>query len=484
MISAKLVSVLKSFSHEETREFEKFLLSPFFNTNKSYVKFYKGLLKFHPDYKSELLTSENIYGRMFAGKPYSKQTMWNLSSGLEKLAEEFLTQLSLIKKPLEKFNLIIDEFRMRLLGRHFNKKLSEWEKMTDIYKIDIDQLYNLALLEENKVSYWQQIKGISGKQTDNYFELAQIYTLYYLITISRIINSIITGRTFSGFSGHSSMAEDFVRNINFDKFIEISKKNNYKYSDLIEFYYNIIYCDLNPENEKYYFNARKFLFKNHALFSYKEKKDLTSNLANYCTEKNRLGYSNFYRELFNINKFRLEHGVAIYFNGTIGKILYKQIVINASSLMEIQWAEKFVEKYTPLLHEEHRESMKKLAMAYIYFNTKKYGEVLDSLSKFKSADMNDKIAVKNLIARSYYEMKEFELLLYHIDSAKHFIKSNKKIGNYLREINGNFFNYLHSIVTEAEQKDEYKVRILKQNISKDNMVNHKNWLLEKLAELQ
>jgi len=485
MISKKLTGILKTFSHEETREFKKFLLSPFFNTNKNYVKFYRELKKFYPDYKSALLTSEYIFGRMFTGKQYNKQTMWNLNSGLEKLAEEFLTHSALMKNPHDKFNLILDELRLRILDKHFIKKLHEWERMADINKIDEERLYNLASLEDLKVSYSQLIKGKWGiKQMDSVFEVSQIYTLFFFVTIARLIDSLSSARTFRGFSSHSSIAEDLVRNIDFEKIIEISKKKKYKYAGLIEFYYNVIYCSLNQENEKYYFNARKFFFKNHELFSDQSKKNLAVGLANYCLKKILSGDLIFEYELFKINKFRLDHSIAIYLNGKISKALYNQIVNTASSLKEIRWTEIFVKKYTPLLHEEHRESMRKLARAYIYFNTKKYDEVLDSLNKFKSADVNDKLPVKNLIAKTYYEMKEYELLLYHIDSTKHFLKKCKNIGNIRREANSRFYFNLHSILIAIEKNDINKLRKLKENISKEKNVNNKIWLLEKLSEIK
>jgi hypothetical protein len=220
------------------------------------------------------------------------------------------------------------------------------------------------------------------------------------------------------------------------------------------------------------------------LFSIKEKKDLASKLANYCTFKNMLGAGQFRKELFSINKFRLKENIAVYANGKIGKSLFKQIVSNAASLKQLRWAEKFVEEYAPLLFEEYRESMKSLAMAYIYFNSGKYDKVLESINKFKSADVADKMQVKNLVARTYYEMREFESLIYHIDSTVHFLKKNKDISDYLRQVNGKFLDYLQHIVSAIEKRESEKLCTLEADIRNDNKVNYKVWLLEKLTELE
>jgi hypothetical protein len=280
------------------------------------------------------------------------------------------------------------------------------------------------------------------------------------------------------------MAEDFAQIINLEKILEITKRNNYKYTNIIEFYSNLILCNTYTENDKYYFNARNFLFKNHNLFDRNEKKNLAVNLVNFCLHKYLLGDPDYAEELFLIFKFRFKHDLAAYENGKISKAFYNLAIFSAASVNEIQWAKKFIEKYTPLLFEEYQEEMKNLANAYIYFNTGKYDEVLDSLKKFKYTDVIDKIHVKNLVARTYFEMKEFELLLYHIDSTKHFLKKNNNLGNYIRDVNSNFINYLHSIVKAISRKDENNLTKIEENIKNDNKVNYKIWLLEKLSEIK
>lgn len=484
MISTKLVKILKTFSREEIKAFETFLLSPFFNTTKNYIRFYKELAKFYPDFKSSLLTAEHIFSRLFPGKPFSIHTMWNLSSGLEKLAEEFLTQSSLKNQPFEKLKLTIRELGLKRLDKLYLKKLNEMEKM--LQNALIDDVYFLKLIElkEFESSFLQKVKGRESIAAECNIEKAEIYTLDYLINIYRVIGIIATYSETTNLKKPYNVSEDFVQIIDLERILDISKKKNYKYANLIEFYSNLILCITYTENEKYYFNAKDFLFKNHKLFDKYEKRNLVIILVNFCSHKYLLGDPDFALELFLIFKFRVKHDLAAYENGKISKSFYNFAVFSAASVKEIQWAKKFIEKYTPLLFEEYREEMKNLANAYVYFNTGKFHEVLDSLKRFKYTDAIDKIHVKNLVARTYFEMKEFEPLLYHIDSTKHFLKKNKKLGNYIRDVNSNFVSYLYSIVTAIEKDDTNRLIQLKENISRDNKVNYKIWLLEKLSEIE
>ncbi len=244
----------------------------------------------------------------------------------------------------------------------------------------------------------------------------------------------------------------------------------------------MILCGLYPEIDKYYYYTRDFLLKNHKLFETSEKKNLAINLVNHCLWKIRLGFSDYQKELFLLIKFRVKHDLIAYQNGKISKAFFRTAVSSAIGVNEIKWAQKFIDEFTPLLFEEYQEEMRNFANACVYYNTRKYDDVLESLNKFKYTDVSDKMQVKNLIAETYYDMKEFELLTYHIDSAKHFLKKNKNVGIYMREANFKFFNYLHSMAEAVENNDLNKLVKLEENIRNDNPVNNKIWLLEKIAE--
>ncbi len=55
------------------------------------------------------------------------------------------------------------------------------------------------------------------------------------------------------------------------------------------------------------------------------------------------------RELFELNKIRLAHGVFSPDGREMRVLLYRQILINALHLKEIDWAEKFIIEYSSRL---------------------------------------------------------------------------------------------------------------------------------------
>jgi hypothetical protein len=484
MAVERLAGILKTFSREEIKAFEKFILSPYFNSNKNYVRFYRELVRFYPEFRSDLLSFGYIFKRLFPGKEYSGHTMWNLSSGLEKLAEEFLVQSSLKDHEFEKLKLIITKLGLKRLDKLYLKKLGEMEKLLGDSLVEDTYFLKLAEYVESKSSFFQKVKGQENITAKYNIEKAEIYTLDYLVNICRVIGNIISYSRTSDKKWKYDITEDLVKIFDLKGITETSKKNNYKYASLIEFYCNMILFMTNQDDEKSYLNARTFLFKNHKLFEKYEKRNLSVNLINFCLQKYMLGNPNYARELFLLFRFRLENDLAAYENGRISKAFYNLAIFSAASVKKIQWARKVIDKYTPQLFEEYQEEMRNLAEAYIYFNTGKYSEVLDSLKKFKYTDVIDKVHVKNLIAKTYYEMKEYEPLLYHIDSTKHFFRKNDSIGDYIKVVNSNFINYLYYIVKASEKPVAGKLVKLKEKLEKDKKVNYKIWLMEKIEELK
>ena len=109
----KLILTLKSFSRDEIKSFDKFISSPFFNNGRNYIPFFTELKKFYPDFDNKNLNAEFIYKKLYPGKNFNKQVMWNYVSQLEKLALEFLIHNSLKQNRSERFFLISEELLKR-----------------------------------------------------------------------------------------------------------------------------------------------------------------------------------------------------------------------------------------------------------------------------------------------------------------------------------------------------------------------------------
>ncbi|MDQ3021863.1 MAG: hypothetical protein M3R36_15020 [Bacteroidota bacterium] len=73
-------------------------------------------------------------------------------------------------------------------------------------------------------------------------------------------------------------------------------------------------------------------------------------------------------------------------------------------------AENFVKEYTLKLKKEHQKTMSALAMGYIFYGKNEYEISLKYLNNVEFIDIRDKLHVRILSAKAYYELNNTESL--------------------------------------------------------------------------
>lgn len=484
MNDTKLIQTLKTFTRDEVKLFEKFVASPYFNKGRNYLPLLNALQKFYPGFENEKLTYEYIYKKIYPGRKFNKQVMWNQVSQLEKLALEFLLNTALKNTKIERFVLLFDELSKRHLDKQVFKEIELADKYSSTIKLGKDYFYNKWIIENNKVEYWSNLQGRLDKSFDATIESTEYLLLNLMADLSISASDLRIIKLMYNTSEEMNTAIELVKNLDLKKLVYFAKEKNHKHAPVMMFYYNKIMCALN-DDESYFFEMKKFFDENYDLFDIMEQKNTIISLANYCAHKMRLGNKDYLKLLFEINKFRLSKGIDTYKNRRIDKALYYQIVLNALSIGEIKWSENFVKEYTPKLKKEHQRAMNALAMGYICYAKKEYDNSLQYLNKVEFIDLRDKLHVRILSAKTYYELNNPELLFYYIDSSKHFISNNTAIENNAKEAYIRFFNYLNRLLGFKENTDTQKLKDLRVDVDIDKILRlqHKEWLLEKIDKL-
>lgn len=486
MKDTRLIEALKTFSREEWKLFEKFAASPFFNNGRNYLPLIKQLQKFYPDFENDKLTYEYIHKKLYPGKAFNKQVMWNLASELEKLSREFILQLGFKESRLERFTILFDELLRRKLDKQNLKEIEAIEKFVDAKKTGPDHFYSGWVIEESKTEYWITIKGRQDIALVNIVKGVEYFIQNMFADIAvQVWDLHVFGRMYNSSPG-SKGAYGFFQKLDLEKIVIHAEENSYSFAPVLRFYYNKIMSALDEDNEKYFFEMKKFFEANSGLFDILEQKNIMITLANYCANKMRLGNEFYFKELFEINKMRLEKGTDTLMNGRINKALYHQILRNALAVNEIKWAEDFIKEYTPKLIAEFRKPMEAMALGYLNFVKKDYRKTLYHINKVEFIDIRDKLHTRILSAKSYYELTETELLLHYIDSSRHFMNSNEGIEDETRDAYLKFFKYLEKLVLVKGSDEGFALRKLRENIENDKnlRLRHGSWFYEKIDELE
>jgi hypothetical protein len=479
MKDTKLIQILRTFSNEELKQFEKFISSPYHNSGKNCTPLFKLLRKSYPEFAGDKLTYENLYIKLYPGKKFNKQVMWNLASAMEKLLTEFLIQQRLNRNKFEKHTHLMDEYFDRKLYGFCTKELEKMENHVLEQKIDSAFFSNRATLEEYKKEYNLR----EDKQhlvCENVLYKGESLILNFIIVLSEIISDLDANHKMYNARFDFNIPFEFIKNTDLKKTLDYVKKHRYEYSYIMELYYYTIMVVIEPGEENFN-NLKRIFEENKDKLTFLEKHSITGKLVNFCTMNSQM--PGIRKVLFEINNYRLKEDLVFHPGNQMPKIVYIQMLINALSLNETKWAENFIETCTPRLNPETRDAMRALANAYLNAALNRYDKVLDFLNKVEYVDVRDKVHVKILTAESYYELQQTETLLSFIDTSRHFLKNNENVNDTRKQNYINFFNILHKLVSAREHPSPERISLLKNEIL-NTKVNAKGWLTKKIEELE
>ncbi|MCI0448652.1 MAG: hypothetical protein L0Y79_02560 [Chlorobi bacterium] len=482
MKHSKLINILKTFSKEEMKHFEKFVSSPFHNSIKNNVQLLTELKRFYPGFNNEKLSYESLFEKIYPRKKYNRQMMWNLTSGFEKLAEEFLVQTSLKKNKFEHLEFLFWEFRDRKLSNYYHRIINGIEKLLETEGIDYLYWEKKGHLEVYKQFYHHLMDRVQF-MSDSKLKASEYQILQFLRMAVGTMNDMgVLARSYN-LKFDVNILLEFIKHTDLKKIVLYAHIKNYEYAFLMDIYYHSLMLFLEPKETQHLYKARELYEKHFARFSMSEKRTIMHWILNYCNWRaDESGHSEYRKIIFELNEFRLNEGLAFFPEGRIPKANYNQILNGALSVNKIKWAEDFIKKYSPMLQPEIRQGAESMALATLYIKKKQYSKALKTLSTIEFVDIIDKLTARGIQAISYYEMKEFETLLNHIDSSKHFLNKNKFIGEFYHTAHGNFYNYLQKLLAVREENED--TRLLCKKIKNETILSNKSWLIEKTAELE
>lgn len=481
MNNSKLVNILRTFSKTEMKEFEKFISSPFFNKGRNYSAFYNHVKKFHPKFNDEKLTPEYIYSKMYPGKKFNKQIMWNMNSHMLSMAEDFLANISLRKNKFLREQQVASEFMDRRLSNYYKKKVSEMESAIDSLGIGTTYFRNKAELEDGKMAYHfiedtQQFLPELLKTKGDY------NILNFMRELADTIGSMRTSKSMFNKQYDNSLSYKFIKNLKLQNLVQFAYETDFKYASVLDIYYESIMLSLEYENKEHFFRLKELFEQNHHLFTKDEKQFVAAELTNYCVQKINEGDTSFRKSNLELDKFKLKEEI-VFISRLLPKVTFMQILGNALLVGEFEWAKNYIEEYIPKIKASYQKPTRALCYAHLYYIQKDYEKVLENLSKTEFFDSLDKIYVRTLYIRIYFEMKEFETLRNYLDTARHFYEKNPHVSNTLRNNNIKFVNCMSRMLGAMESNDGFELEKIRKFAKEDKTMANKEWIVDRIDEI-
>ncbi len=300
MIHSKAIDVLKTFSKEELKQFRDFVRSPFHNKNKNLIKLFDALEKYHPGFDAE---NEKVYSNVYPENLYHHDNLKKLMSEMLRLIDNFLSIAGLKKEKFIHEKFILQELLARNLDDYFLLHFKNYEREFS-GKRDL-QFIEKSSLEDMRIDYF--ISRNKGIDTAEFSNNKFIYdTCYFLFQIFEYLNSITSQKNTYNIKRSNSELSEFIEGINFDPFLEGYDPE----SEELKFPYllcNLIKMNLEPENEKYFFQAKKIFLKYLNSDADEINCDALAYFAaliSYCARKRRKKDLKFIQEEFELSKYR------------------------------------------------------------------------------------------------------------------------------------------------------------------------------------
>lgn len=493
MKNTELFDLIKSFSDEEIKSFDKFLLSPYFVSGSSLSKVFREIIKnknlfLDTDYK-------RLNAKLLKRLKYSKLTFNKLLSYLSK---EVLKYLKL--KSFESDNISSELI--------FNEYLLKKKKYTSLE----NNLKKTASLINSETgisdkTFLHSFQNNSIKIDSTFFNLVKNYEKDRAKKLTILKNAILDTLLYSymeinfiyldfnilhfGFDDANEKAllseiELFFARFNETGIFEANSKHK-----IIFYIYRKLYQAYHQKDKKYYFVYKKSFKDNIGLFNIRLIYLHYQAMISFCMLMDRLGHEKeFYKkeclnlliEYFKNNYFKID-GVDY-----VSRTEFSNFIGRAYTAKEYELLKSFIENISSKLRPSDYKDMVNLGYAFYHLGIKEYRKSLKNINSIVECNAFIKFDLRNIELRIYYELGRMETLLDSIHNYRTIILNNKTLNKKGKENLLTLLKYLNILISIKNKtnphEQTFEAGYYKKQIEKESFFSLKNWLLEKFEDIE
>jgi hypothetical protein len=423
MGTPNLVSLLRTFSKEEFKEFGKFVRSPYFNTHRDLMDYYSFLKLNYPDFSQPSFSKEVIFRKIYPGRKFSNPEMLKLNSRMNQLGNEYL------KSKAERFTddfKLLGEYLKRNLGKQFITLYKNLSSFID-NQSEIDNLIFVKkiYLESSFIRY--NMNRDSQKQIcSDIVKRGNYFAYQSLLWIMIQLRDMKANYNSFNYPFEESAAFHFIKSIDLEKLINGIKYEDNRLGRYLKYYISCILITLHPDNEKYFDEFRNSYRNIHDGISNMEKNNYLARLQTYIMKHIQAGNMKYLDILTEAYKYYFDNS-DIFENNTIPVPPFRNAVLLSDFTGNDKFLDELTDVYSAKLNPELIEDSRKLCLAYRNFSGKDFSGCLNHLRKFSFRYLPHKTDVKHLLLKIFYEKKDMDSFFAHCDSFRHYLGKNKSL---------------------------------------------------------
>jgi len=469
--SSKLVNLLKAFDAVEWKKFERFVKSEYFNRRPKLIELLALLKKASPNWHPKKLQKKVVYKKLFLKDAYAEQKIVELMNALVKLIEQFW----LIEKnidPAEKYRNQALVYQQRGFSNYrdvwFNKSLKALQPQL----MEAETYHNHYFKHQLEIHLQVESEGFRN-QEPNLQALNDHLDTYYICAKLKYYCKVLNYQNFRSYNYNIKMI---------DAVLKEAEQPHYSKIPSIQIYYHGVFTMLSLDNEENFFSLKKLLKENTSNFSIGELQNIFVLARNFCVKNLNRGKREYVKEALALYKIEIASNI-IFEDGKIVDGDCRNIIKLALLANEIDWALQFLKRYKVEISTE----VYTLSLGNLYFEQKKYIDVLALLLPVSFEEVILSLALRGLILKTYFQLcrsaNNFdydEKLEAYIDSFKMFLKRKKEslTRTYLLYLNLVKFTQIINKLYWKPEFDQKKMEAIHQQILENPKTAEWDWLKE------
>lgn len=485
-MTEKIISILKTFSEGDVKDFKKFIASPYFSRGRNLGKYFESIMKFYPGFKIDKDKFLKFYfGKKDDSEGKQSKILRALNSDFAKSLDDYITADSLKQMKFYSNYLLIEGYSHRGLLELGEQKVEESISLKENLDVGFIKELQMILLRNLHSNF----KGLGNKNSEIYdiveSESEELISFFFSTT-AHFLNSLEVNAKAYKINKNTEQLSLLMENFNFENFLEKLRPD---FPDYKKIKLDVILLCIMLNNKKFeslYLILNEIYIDAFDTLDMRDKMNYFTSVFNYYSDNPN---ENNVKRRFEFIKFGLSKN--LFPSGEIRFMnagTYKMFMLSALHAGEVDWAENYIKEYIEKINPDFKENMLFYANAYIAHYRKAYLKSLDEISKFKFDHEIFTYDMKLMQLKNYYELTgESELYIenlnYSIDAFNHFLKDNKKVSGSYRKMGKEFIAGLRLLMkcrfgNTKKDKEDIKFDI------KDYLSKTKNmWLAGKMKEI-
>lgn len=482
MENTQLFELLSGFNAYELNRLEKFINSPYFNTNSKIIAYFSEWLALKEN-QSEKITAQKIYEKLYPGEKYNDGRFRYLTSELLRLVIIFLGQENIKTEPfmfnIAKLNGLIEK-KNELLSA---KILKECKKELNKKRYPNEHHYYymlLVLIMENHINL--AFKNSLDPELINE-EAENVLMLTVAVVIQAALNLNILSKSFN-INTASDIVEKILSSIDIEHILKNKIIHNKQNQALAEIYYDLLQLARHNADTGRYFRIKSSAHSVLSGLNRQDKYNIITALNSYCIQQEIKGLNEFKKERFELIKLSLQLNAYSYSDEKFMQPSDFRNNLNISCLFgEFVWAESFIENYAGKLPPKQMSNTVNLAKANLEYSKGDYSKARKYLLQVKAESLYEKHDIKRLELAICYETGEFGAALEILDAYKHFLNSNKEISKIRKQSVWNYLNITKDIIKLRLKEGKKSISEIKESVEKTKPLANKSWLINILGDI-